>query len=606
MLDIFIDTAARTAAITKLAQLTQDRLNVRQYAIEYHRLKAIIGDPFILADSQSFFFGLKPNLRNQLASQVSHNGVFLPFRDIVTRAVDTENALATANNLGYSPSEQQYRADETNRSTQPNTTSSTTGNGNQRQPSTVRRDKPPSLRQQHPEWFTKYGGLTDAEKKYRMDNKLCLYCRGNHPVDNCPSAKRRFDIALLDTPASPTDPRHWTTAFIESRNSSLLGPTVFKTVAFYDSGASTNLVSSHVLSQLGCAADAYPLRQAVDLHGFNNAPIETCTTGVKLNVWVPSPNNAAPHLSTVLFIVSNLSSFNLLLGRDYINAHPFVYSGDNTWSFTGTHCHLHVAPPTVQLNGPGTRCINGDFHDHIFPSVLPKSFASEVPELPTATGHTVDSTNFYYVKNRGRWSYTSRTGDAHWRPLETRTEDTTTSEPPPPIDTRQFVNIILPHSASSLPSFTPLAWQPADRPTLEVGTPVSTPPPSFTPLASRSADHPAIKTGALVSLSDLNESTNGIGTDPVTAILHWVTPDGLTSLRTFLGLANYYRGFVSDPWSTAVLSTLCRKDASFNWTPQHQHAFDSLQRAFSTRFLASPNRPAAYCVRGTFPEQSMQ
>jgi hypothetical protein len=67
-----------------------------------------------------------------------------------------------------------------------------------------------------------------------------------------------------------------------------------------------------------------------------------------------------------------------------------------------------------------------------------------------------------------------------------------------------------------------------------------------------------------------------MGTDPVklTAIANWPQPSSVKELRSFLGLAGYYRrfmrhfGLISKP-----LTNLLKKQTMFIWTPEHTSAF---------------------------------
>ena len=69
----------------------------------------------------------------------------------------------------------------------------------------------------------------------------------------------------------------------------------------------------------------------------------------------------------------------------------------------------------------------------------------------------------------------------------------------------------------------------------------------------------------------------------VTAITHWKEPENLEELRSFLGLACYYRRFVDDYSGIAKpLTELLKKDVRYDWTPLRQKAFDDLRRALVT------------------------
>ena len=64
----------------------------------------------------------------------------------------------------------------------------------------------------------------------------------------------------------------------------------------------------------------------------------------------------------------------------------------------------------------------------------------------------------------------------------------------------------------------------------------------------------------------------------VHAITSWPIPLTVTQVRSFLGLAGFYRRFVRD-FSTiaAPLHKLTKKGVPFTWGPAHQQAFDTLK-----------------------------
>ena len=75
-------------------------------------------------------------------------------------------------------------------------------------------------------------------------------------------------------------------------------------------------------------------------------------------------------------------------------------------------------------------------------------------------------------------------------------------------------------------------------------------------------------------------SAEGIRTDPtkISQVLSWPTPGNLEELRSFLGLASYYRRFIRGFASiTAPLTQLTRKDAVFRWDAQCEAAFMDLK-----------------------------
>lgn len=80
-------------------------------------------------------------------------------------------------------------------------------------------------------------------------------------------------------------------------------------------------------------------------------------------------------------------------------------------------------------------------------------------------------------------------------------------------------------------------------------------------------------------------SQEGIRMDPkkVAAINSWPTPQSVSDLRSFLGLAGYYRKFVEKFSSIArPLSNLLCKDTKYEWTDSHEQAFQTLKKAITT------------------------
>ena len=80
-------------------------------------------------------------------------------------------------------------------------------------------------------------------------------------------------------------------------------------------------------------------------------------------------------------------------------------------------------------------------------------------------------------------------------------------------------------------------------------------------------------------------SRDGISVDPckVEAVLNWKQPSTPTEVRSFLGLAGYYRRFIKDFSKISLpLTKLTRKEAKFDWTEKCQSAFQQLQQSLTT------------------------
>jgi hypothetical protein len=86
--------------------------------------------------------------------------------------------------------------------------------------------------------------------------------------------------------------------------------------------------------------------------------------------------------------------------------------------------------------------------------------------------------------------------------------------------------------------------------------------------------------------------------DKVRAIRDWPAPISVTGVRSFLGLAGYYRRFVKDfSKISSPLTELLHIDKKFEWKEAQQQAFDELKRAVSTGpVLIIPDDTIPYVV----------
>ena len=75
-------------------------------------------------------------------------------------------------------------------------------------------------------------------------------------------------------------------------------------------------------------------------------------------------------------------------------------------------------------------------------------------------------------------------------------------------------------------------------------------------------------------------SKDGILVDPakVEAVVEWQTPNSVTEVRSFLGLAGYYCRFIEDFSKIAApLTQLTRKEVPFHWSSACEQAFQTLK-----------------------------
>ncbi|WVZ52410.1 hypothetical protein U9M48_003467 [Paspalum notatum var. saurae] len=88
-------------------------------------------------------------------------------------------------------------------------------------------------------------------------------------------------------------------------------------------------------------------------------------------------------------------------------------------------------------------------------------------------------------------------------------------------------------------------------------------------------------------------SKKGVAVDPskVECVLNWKQAKTVTEIRSFLGLAGYYRRFIKDFSKTAKpMTSLTKKNAKYSWSPNCEEAFQSLKRSLTTApVLAQPD-----------------
>ncbi|CAA6674886.1 unnamed protein product [Spirodela intermedia] len=74
-------------------------------------------------------------------------------------------------------------------------------------------------------------------------------------------------------------------------------------------------------------------------------------------------------------------------------------------------------------------------------------------------------------------------------------------------------------------------------------------------------------------------SKRGVSTDPekVRAIVTWPRPCSMHNIRSFIGLATFYRCFIWDFSSVTALLTDCLKKETFLWTEAAEQAFDRVK-----------------------------
>ncbi|KAL0554138.1 hypothetical protein IC582_008052 [Cucumis melo] len=95
-------------------------------------------------------------------------------------------------------------------------------------------------------------------------------------------------------------------------------------------------------------------------------------------------------------------------------------------------------------------------------------------------------------------------------------------------------------------------------------------------------------------------SAKGVSVDPqkVEAVVNWERPTSATEVRSFLGLAGYYRRFIEDFSRLALpLTALTRKNVKFEWSDKCEQSFQELKKRLVTApILALPVTGKDYVI----------
>jgi hypothetical protein len=95
-------------------------------------------------------------------------------------------------------------------------------------------------------------------------------------------------------------------------------------------------------------------------------------------------------------------------------------------------------------------------------------------------------------------------------------------------------------------------------------------------------------------------SGEGIVVDPekVKAVVEWTRPTSMFDIRSFLGLAGYYRFFIEGFFKLSKpLTALTRKNVHFVWMDKFEQSFQELKmRLVTTPVLALPTEFGSFMV----------
>ena len=95
-------------------------------------------------------------------------------------------------------------------------------------------------------------------------------------------------------------------------------------------------------------------------------------------------------------------------------------------------------------------------------------------------------------------------------------------------------------------------------------------------------------------------STSGVSIDreKVEAVMSWERSKSVFEIRSFLGLAGYYKRFIEDfSRLAAPMTRLTQKEVKFDWDVRWEEAFQELRRRLtSTPILIVPDRGQGYTV----------
>ena len=96
----------------------------------------------------------------------------------------------------------------------------------------------------------------------------------------------------------------------------------------------------------------------------------------------------------------------------------------------------------------------------------------------------------------------------------------------------------------------------------------------------------------------VSASRVSVDAEKVEAVMSWERPKSVFEIRSFLGMAGYYRRFIEDFSKIAASMTmLTRKEVKYDWDDRCKEAFQELKRRLTLALiLIVPDRGQGYTV----------
>ena len=91
-------------------------------------------------------------------------------------------------------------------------------------------------------------------------------------------------------------------------------------------------------------------------------------------------------------------------------------------------------------------------------------------------------------------------------------------------------------------------------------------------------------------------SEEGVAVDPdkIRSIMEWPTPKDISDIRSFMGLAGYYRRFIKGFSKIGCpITALQKKGAKFTWTQECEERFQSLNNILTHALVLKITNPEA-------------